>query len=66
MRIKEGKIEKGVSAGVGIFGSVQNLWRLPEPITLERLKQQHFHPPQGFRYATISETAFFNEITQKS
>ena len=57
---------EGVSAGVGIFWSVQNLWQLPEPITLEMLKQQHFHPPQGFRYATTSETAFFNEVTQKS
>lgn len=29
---------EGVSAGVGIFWSVQNLWQLPEPITLDTLK----------------------------
>ena len=46
-----------VSIGVGIFFS--KIWRLPEPIELEDLKEQtiDFQPPQGFRYATRSELA---------
>ncbi len=45
----------GVSVGVGIFFKNQNVMQLNEPIKLEILKEQHFHPPQGFRYVTLSE-----------
>ena len=47
----------GVSIGVGIF--LGEVWRLPEPIELQDLKEQMigFQPPQGFRYATPSELA---------
>jgi predicted transcriptional regulator len=52
----------GVSVGVAIFFKVQDVQQLEEPITLDILKQHCFHPPQSFRYATASETAFFNDI----
>lgn len=47
----------GISTGIGIFFS--EVWRLSEPIELQALKEQmlEFHPPQGFRYATIEELA---------
>ncbi len=56
----------GVSVGVGIFFKVQDVQQLDEPITLDILKQQRFQPPQGFRYATASETAFFNDIFERN
>ena len=45
----------GVNRGVGIF--ISETWRLSEPIELEDLREQilNFHPPQGFRYATLEE-----------
>ncbi|EDN68745.1 conserved hypothetical protein [Beggiatoa sp. PS] len=54
---------KGVSVGVGIFFKVQDVIKLSEPITYDRLKQQNFHPPQGFRYCRSYETVWFNEMT---
>ena len=51
----------GVSVGVGIFFKVQDVQQLDEPITLDILKAQSFHPPQGFRYCRASDTAWFLE-----
>jgi hypothetical protein len=48
--------------GVGIFFQVQDVQQLDEPITLEILKEQSFHPPQGFRYCQASEAVWFKEI----
>jgi predicted transcriptional regulator len=46
---------KGVSTGVAIF--FNKVWRLPEPIRLQDLRNElkGFHPPQSFRYATENE-----------
>lgn len=52
----------GVSVGVGIFFKNKNVVKLSEPIKLDILKEQRFYPPQGFRYATASEAAWFNEL----
>ena len=52
----------GVSVGVGIFFKVQDVRQLNEPITLDILKAQSFHPPQGFRYCRANEAAWFKEI----
>jgi predicted transcriptional regulator len=53
----------GVSVGVGIFFKVQDVQKLDEPITLDILKKQSFHPPQGFRYCRASDIAWFNEMS---
>jgi len=52
----------GVSVGVGIFFKVQDVQQLDKPISLDILKEQSFHPPQGFRYCRASDTAWFNKI----
>jgi predicted transcriptional regulator len=48
---------EGISVGIGIFFS--EVWRIPEPIELHDLRERiaGFQPPQGFRYATVSELA---------
>ncbi|RKZ39440.1 MAG: hypothetical protein DRQ49_11465, partial [Gammaproteobacteria bacterium] len=53
----------GVSVGVGIFFKVQDVQQLDKPISLDILKEQFFHPPQGFRYCRASDTAWFNEFS---
>jgi len=53
----------GVSVGVGIFFKVQDVQQLDKPISLDILKEQFFHPPQGFRYCRASDTALFNEFS---
>ena len=52
----------GRAVGIGIFFKIQDVWQLPKPITLDILKKQNFYPPQGFRYATASETALFKDL----
>lgn len=56
----------GVCRGIGIFFS--DVYSLPEPITLEDLKarMKNFHPPQGFRYATLSEVESYRQATDKN
>lgn len=51
------KYFEGVKKGVGIF--INDYWELPEPISLNTIKQkiESFNPPQSFRYAT--EADFF-------
>ncbi|MCK5523741.1 MAG: ASCH domain-containing protein [Thiomargarita sp.] len=53
----------GVSVGVGIFFKVQDVQKLDKPITLDILKKQSFHPPQGFRYCRASDITWFNEMS---
>lgn len=52
--------------GIGIFFKNKEVLQLSEPVKLDILKKQRFFPPQGFRYTTENEAAWFNEISAMS
>lgn len=58
----------GTETGVAIF--FNDVWLLNEPLKVQNLQEQgiNFQPPQGFRYATLSELAspFFSGLVGNS